>query len=192
MTSITDRIIRDIHAELVRGYGDAGSGEILDHLAWEVGGAASELVGPARWVGRALVSTGICANASEAHARIARLVAWQAGVVEGRSRAIEPSDASASPRTAHPPTVASDRDMAVARLEADIADATLPIHARLESCDVRELDQAAETMLMLAMEHGDAPIVEDVIVSLLIFSGDWGDARWWDAPPPPENRLHEA
>lgn len=192
MTSQTDQIIRRIHGELAAGYPEAGDGEILDHLSWEVGGAASELVKPARWVGAALVTTGVCVNRSEAHARIARIVHEHTSTLDdGMARIGSSATFSEDMRTAtdiiaalrtETPLERARRD-AVSRMEREIGQITLPIHARLESCSIDELDQAAATMIELALEHGDPDVLEDVIVSLLIFSEDWGDGRWWDANP---------
>lgn len=183
--SATDRIIRQTHSILAERYSEAGSGEILDHLAWEVGGAASELVKPARWVREALVAAGVCANRSEAHARIARIVSEHVSSLDERISAEirEELGAGMAFRTVGDGTVESmdtRRRDAVARMERDMAELALPIHARLESCSLDELDQAATTMISLAMENGDPHVAEDVIVSLLIFSENWGDGRWWD------------
>lgn len=191
MLSATDRIVREVHSRLTEEFADAGQAEILDHLAWEVGGAASELVRPARWVGSALVASGICANRSEAQARIARIVSDHASTLDVAVHTI----GSALPGHIQPGTTLMvdhiaaalqsttcerARHDAVSRMEREIAGIALPIHARLESCTLDELDQAARTMLSLAVEHGTPDVVEDVVVSLLIFSEDWGDGRWWD------------
>lgn len=172
--SITDRIVRDAFAELIANHADAGMDEVLDHLAWDVAGAASGLVRPAKWVGAALVRTGICCNPSEAHARMARLVAWQAD----RASTNEGSGAGVRGDGAVSEVQRIPVDPSVSRLEAAMADATLTIQARLESCEIEELDKAAETMLNLALENGSTADVEAVTISLLTFSDEWGGVRW--------------
>lgn len=140
---------------------------LLDHLAWETGAAASGLVNPGGWVRRALVASGLCANPSEAQARLARMTARRT------PRTIEVEDAK----------LATGTRLADRMLERDVETLCLPIHARLESCPVDELDQAATTVIRMAIAHGDARVLEDVVASLAIFSAEWGGGRWW-APAP--------
>jgi hypothetical protein len=137
---------------------------LLDHLAWETGAAASGLVNPGAWVRRALVESGLCANPSEAQARLARMTARR------------------TPRTVDA-AMATDTRLADRMLERDVETLCLPIHARLESCPMTELDQAATTVVRMAIENGDARVLEDVVASLAIFSAEWGGGRWW-APAP--------
>jgi len=173
-------LIRDLHGRLARDYAEAGPAEILDHLAWEVGGAAGELVHPAKWVGNALVATGISANRSEAHGRVARVTWSRCGTDEETDAALPREVGPRGPLPDETACPDSRRD-AIARMESDMADLTMPLHARLESCSLAELDQAAVTMLELALDHGDVAVVDDVVVSLIVFSGDKGHGRWWDA-----------
>ena len=169
MPSITDRVIRNAYRELALAHGDAGRAEILDHLAWEVGAAAAGLVRPMRWVAAAMVATGVSMNASEAQARMARLVASQASVLDG---AVEMMSRGAAGELAVD-LVPSPAAEAVRRLDAGIADICLPVHARLESCPLEELREAARTMLLLALEQGGAGSIDDVVLSLLISGGEW-------------------
>lgn len=174
MQSVTDRIVRQLHSRMKETFGDAGQGEILDHLAWEVGSAASELVNPTVWVRRALVAAGACATPSEAQARIARIVSINTATLElpvgiedvrSASSGFVPDDGDIF--------VETRRCDAVVRMEEQLPAMALILHARLESCPQDEIDQAASTMIALACEHGDPDVLEDVVVSLLIFSHDW-------------------
>lgn len=179
MASITDRLIRETHRRLLAEHADAGGYEIIDQLAYQVARAAGELVRPAKWVGAALQSAGVCRNGSEAQARIARLVASQAKVLDDA--------VSMMTWTLLPGVHEREADAfrawsvtrmeATARLEREIGTATLEIHARLESCSLDELAQAAITMIRIAGEAGDPDLVESVTLSLLLFSGTWDEDR---------------
>ena len=184
--SITDRIIREAHQVLQDYYAPAGAGEILDHLAWEVGSAASGLIKPAPWVRQGLLKSGLSANLSEAQARIARIISQHISTLSVRELLLSHSFEQQGiweQKDIHLSVQERDRMIAVAHMEAEIGRITLPIHARLESCSIEELNQASITMLTLGREYGNPDIIEDIIVSLLIFSDEIGHDRWWDKDP---------
>lgn len=171
--SRTDQTVRDAHATMRLAHPGVSEASLLDHLAWETGAAASGLVNPGAWVRRALVASGLCANPSEAQARLARMIARRT------PRMHEDGDAPAD----------AGRRLAERLLERDVEALCLPIHARLESCSTQELDQAATTVILMAVEHGDERILEDVVASLAIFSAEWGGGRWWAPAPRDEAPL---
>ena len=185
--SMTDKIIRDVYSGLMERHQDMDPRELLDRLAWEVGAAASELVKPVKWVGAGMVAAGLCANGSEAHAKVARIISQHTAFLQLESGRDMFNEKDAESRIMAQRIVNVMRGeesnvggLAERKLDADIRHAALPIHARLESCPLDELARASQTIIEMAMEHEDAELLEDVIVSLLVFAENWALPQWHD------------
>lgn len=185
--SMTDRIIRDVHAGLMERHQDMNPRELLDRLAWEIGAAASELVKPVKWVGSGMVAAGLCANGSEAHAKVARIISQKTAFLhlESGRDMFDEKDAKSRIMAQRIVNVMRGEEVDAVgpkerKLDADIRHSSLPIHARLESCPLDELAKAPQTIIEMAMEHEDVDLIEDVIVSLLVFAENWALPEWHD------------
>lgn len=170
MESPTDQIIRATYSTLHQYYEEAGSDEIVETLASEVGKAAYELVNPVHWVARALTSAKVSSNRSEAHAKVSSIINQNArnniSLLNG-SRRLEYHHAQNIKDI--------NKSIAIREMTQNIGYIALPIHARLESCSLDELDQAAVTVIEIAKEIGNPKVTENVILCLVIFSDNYKD-----------------
>lgn len=194
MNTGTDTTIRDVLKQMKTLHPHVGDDEIIDCLAWEVGLAAEGLVDVPKWIEQALVRTGVVDDVTRAEGLIERLTVenramtpdedpvWQCTHMAGQEVDMEMDrvdDIGA--------LVAAIRDMRRAfaadiarkaareRMEIEMGERCLVIHARLESCPRDELDQAAATMIAMAAEHGGDRLVEEVVSSLIVFATDMDD-----------------
>ena len=175
----------------------AGSDEIIEHLAWEVGAAAEGLVDPIAWLEHGLLVCGVCDDPLEAARMVERLARDNSDIVIKSDEPMEfvftadmdchsdpepIGDANALHAAICDMRRAFDQDIArnaaIAAMERDMGEMCLIIHARLESCSLSEVDQAAQTMISIALEHDVRGLLDETVASLLVFSstGDpWQD-----------------
>lgn len=149
MTSITDQIIRNIYSVMMMEYGPERKSEILDALSTEIGSSAYELVNPLKWVKDGIIRSKMRYNKSEAQALVARVVARHADIIN---------------------LIKSSTHFEEGEIDLALEELSLLIHARMESCSVDELNQAATSIINLAVETGQGSDIENTIVCLLVFS----------------------
>lgn len=160
MESLTDALIKTTYNKLLFQHKRLNPDYVLLELSRKIGQGAQDLVKPEQWVTNGLIASGISKNKAEAHAKIS--------LIDYRMRTGE--------------HVIIDKGFEVSQsnlneylkqklhLDQNIDKDTLIIAARLESCSLEELDQAAATPLKMARERSSSHLIANVIVNLFVES----------------------